>query len=106
MTFLGGFFSTLCRRPSSPRLGAARTGLAELAGVVEATRNQYFEFLADRLAISIDIATCAPAVAERVHTLALRHGATHADTDGTWALQPALAVRRAPSARWSTQCRR
>ncbi len=86
MTFLGGFFSAFCTAERGD-LGAARTRLAELAGVVEATRNQYFEFLADRLAISIDIATCAPAVAERVDALALRHGATHADTDGTWALQ-------------------
>jgi len=54
---------------------------------VARTRIDYFDFLVERLVLSIDIVRGVPGVRERIDVLARRHAATHADTDGTWAIQ-------------------
>lgn len=86
LAYIGGFFAAYCSAERG-RLREARQQLAVLRELLPATHNQYFEFLGDRLALSIDIALCEPGTQERIDALAVRHGATHADTDGTWALQ-------------------
>ena len=84
--FLGGFFTAYCLVESGEPL-AGRARLLELEPVIDVTKNQYFAFLADRLLISIDILLGEPGIQERVDGLLQRFGATHADTDGSWALQ-------------------
>ena len=68
-------------------LAEARQRLVALREVLPATHNQYFAFLGERLILSIDIARCEPGVKERIDALAEGHAQTHADTEGTWALQ-------------------
>ena len=84
--FLSGFFTAYCDAESGD-LTASRARLVELEPIARATKNAYFEFLTERLLLSIDIARCAPDAPGRVDDLLHRFGATHADTDGTWALQ-------------------
>lgn len=86
LAFIGGFFAAYCAAERG-RLRAAIEQLAAVRRLLPATHNQYFEFLADRLELSIDIALGESGVSERIDALASRHGDTHADTDGTWALQ-------------------
>ena len=52
-----------------------------------ASRNFYFGFLTERLPVSLDILTGEPGAQERIDAVAERYAGTHADTDGTWALQ-------------------
>lgn len=84
--FLGGFFAAYCTAERGD-LSAAREQLAALGPVVRRARIAYFEFLADRLTLSIDIARGVSGVRERIDALARRHAHSHADTAGTWALQ-------------------
>ncbi len=86
LEYIGGFFAAYCAAERG-RLVEARERLIELRTVLPRARNLYFEFLGERLIISIDIARCEPGVPSRIDALAERHGHTHADTDGTWALQ-------------------
>lgn len=86
LAYIGGFFAAYCMTERG-RLCAARRRLTELRDLIPATHNQYFEFLGDRLTLSIDIALGEPDTQARIDALAARHAATHADTDGTWALQ-------------------
>lgn len=86
MEFLGGFFTAYCVAESG-QLGEARDQLVSLRPVLRRARIEFFEFLAERLIISIDIARGEPDVKDRIDALAQRHAHTHADTDGTWALQ-------------------
>ena len=92
--FLAGFFGAYCTAERTDLVGA-RARLVELAPVAVASRNPYFEFLADRLILSIDIARCRPGTAARVDELLLQHAATYADTEGTWALQTGWHAWRA-----------
>ncbi|HEY5859801.1 MAG TPA: cyclic nucleotide-binding domain-containing protein, partial [Actinomycetota bacterium] len=86
LAYIGGFFAAYCSAERG-RLREARQQLTVLRELVPATHNQYFEFLGDRLTLSIDIALGEPGTQARIDALAVRHQATHADTDGTWALQ-------------------
>ncbi len=93
-TFLGAFFSAFCLAERG-ELGEARGRLEAVAELVAPTRNEYFAFLTERLALSIDIAQCLPGTAERIDGLLHRHANTYADTDGTWALQTGFVAYRA-----------
>lgn len=84
--FLSGFFTAYCQVESG-ELTTSRARLIELEPLAAATKNHYFEFLTERLLLSIDIARCEPTAKERVDALLQRFADTHADTDGTWALQ-------------------
>lgn len=86
LTYIGGFFEAYCAAERG-LLAEARQRLVALRDVLPATHNQYFEFLGERLILSIDVARCEPGVRERIDALAERHVQTHADTDGTWAVQ-------------------
>jgi CRP-like cAMP-binding protein len=86
LAYIGGFFVAYCAAERG-RLRQAREHLTVIRELLPATRNQYFEFLGDRLTLSIDIALGEPDAQARIDALAARHAATHADTDGTWALQ-------------------
>ncbi|MFN8023417.1 MAG: AAA family ATPase [Acidimicrobiales bacterium] len=91
--FLAGFFAAYCVAERC-RLDEAHARLIDLAPVASASRNRYFEFLAERLVLSIDIARCEPGTAARVDELMLRHADTYADTEGTWALQAGLLAHQ------------
>jgi class 3 adenylate cyclase len=84
--YLSAFFTAYCLAERG-ELDASRAALERLRPVVDATRNEYFRFLTERLMLSIDIVRSAPDAQERVDDLVVRFGASHADTDGTWALQ-------------------
>ncbi len=84
--YLSGFFTAYCLAERC-ELTASREALERLRPVVDATRNDYFRFLTERLMLSIDIVRGADDAQARVDDLAIRFGASHADTDGTWALQ-------------------
>lgn len=84
--YLGRFFTAYCAAESG-LLVEARGQLHALRSRRDHTSNQYFEFLSERLMLSIDIARAEPGVTERIDALARQHEDTHADTDGTWALQ-------------------
>lgn len=84
--YLSSFFTAYCLAERAD-LDGSRAVLERLGPIVDATRNDYFRFLTQRLMLSIDIARCADDAQQRVDELAIRFGATHADTDGTWALQ-------------------
>lgn len=86
LEYLGGFFAAYCATERG-RLAEAREQLVALRALLPRTRVEYFEFLNDRLLISIDVACGVPDVKDRIDALAERHGSTYADTDGTWALQ-------------------
>ncbi|HWM22673.1 MAG TPA: MFS transporter [Ilumatobacteraceae bacterium] len=86
LLYIGGFFEAYCAAEGG-LLAEARQRLVTLREMLPATHNQYFEFLGERLILSIDIARCEPGVQERIDALAERHRQTHADTDGTWAVQ-------------------
>lgn len=86
LEFLGGFFAAFGAAECA-RLDEAREQLVALRASYPRTRIEYFEFICERLLLSIDIARGEPGVMERVDALAERHGPTYADTDGTWALQ-------------------
>lgn len=84
--YIGGFFEAYCAAERG-QLGQARERLVALRELLPATNNQYFEFLGERLILSIDIARGESGTQDRIDALAARHATTHADTDGTWALQ-------------------
>lgn len=84
--FLSGFMAAYCEAERG-ELATARTRLVDLSPTIEMNRNPYFAFLAERLMLSIDIIRGVPGCQQRVDDLLDRFGATHADTDGTWALQ-------------------
>jgi CRP-like cAMP-binding protein len=86
LAFVAGFFATYCLAERG-HFGLARDRLVALRPIIHATHTEYFEFLAERLVLSIDIARCEANTRERIDVLARRHADTHADTDGTWALQ-------------------
>lgn len=86
LAYVGGFFTAYCAAERG-RLRDAKQRLTTLRELLPATHNQYFEFLGDRLELSIDIALGEEGTQERIDALAARHGDTYADTDGTWALQ-------------------
>lgn len=86
LRYIGDFFGAYCLAERS-RLGAARERLVALRALRPDANNQYFEFLSERLLLSIDIATGHDGLAERIDQLATRHAGTPADTAGTWALQ-------------------
>ncbi len=67
----------------------AREALAGLESTALAARNFYFTFLAERLSVSLDIFLGVHGAQARVDDLANRYASTHADTDGTWAIQTA-----------------
>jgi tetratricopeptide (TPR) repeat protein len=84
--FFAGFFAALGAAERCD-IAEARGLVAGLDDAIDRSRNFYFRFLADRLSISLDILTGQPGVQVRVDELAARYADTHADTDGTWALQ-------------------
>lgn len=86
LAFIGRFFEAYCTAERG-ELDEARRLLAGLDDAILATRHEYFEFLRDRLLLSIDIVQCRPGVQDRIDALAARHAGTYADTDGTWAIQ-------------------
>ena len=86
LQYLAGFFTAYCATERG-RFDEARTHLLAVQALRLTSRNQYFEFLAERLLLSIDIARCAPGCTERIDDLAARYVDTYADTTGTWALQ-------------------
>lgn len=86
LEYLGGFFTAYCMAERG-RLGAARDLLEGLQSILPRARNQYFEFLGERLMLSIDLARCEADLNARIDALAERHRATSADTEGTWAVQ-------------------
>lgn len=86
LAYLGGFFAAYCQAERG-QLAEARRRLVELRALLPATNNQYFEFLGDRLIVSIDIACGEQGAQLGIDALAARHAASVADTDGTWALQ-------------------
>ena len=86
LRYIGGFFQAYCQAERG-QLSRARERLVALRALLPTTNNQYFEFLGERLILSIDIARGEPGTQDRIDALAARHAMTHADTDGTWALQ-------------------
>lgn len=86
LAFMGGFFTAYCNAERG-MFDVARQQLLDLHDTILASRTQYFEFLTDRLILSIDIACGASDTMARVDALKERHDLTHADTMGTWSLQ-------------------
>lgn len=86
LEFFAGFFAALVAAEACD-LDRARRHLRELDAVVAASQNFYFGFLVERFLTALDIFTGQPAVQGAVDALAERYAGTHADTDGTWALQ-------------------
>ena len=72
-------------RPTGTASGGPRP-VGWVSDLVRRTHHPYFEFLAERLILSIDLARGEPGAAARIDALAERHGPTHADTEGRWAL--------------------
>ena len=73
LMYIGGFFEAYCAAEGG-LLADARQRLVDLRDMLPATHNQYFEFLGERLILSIDIARGEPGVHERIDALAERHG--------------------------------
>ena len=92
--FLSGFFAAYCQAECGD-LDGSRSRLLELGPLIDTTKNQYFAFLTERLVLSIDMRRCVPGVQDRVDGLLQRFNPTHADTDGTWALQTGLLAYQA-----------
>jgi class 3 adenylate cyclase/tetratricopeptide (TPR) repeat protein len=92
LEFFGGFLQAFAAVEHG-RLDEARDRLARLAGAVTAAQNVYFEFLVDRLAVTLDVFTGAPDAQARVDDLARRYAGTYADTTGTWAIQSGYLAR-------------
>lgn len=93
LEFFAGFFATI-GAVERGQVAEARERLERLEGPAKASRNFYYEFLIDRLGVSLDIFTGEPELQPRVDALAARYDDTHADTAGTWSLQTGfLAVQ-------------
>ncbi len=86
--FFSSFFLAIADSEQG-RLAEARGGLTQLLTTLDADREFYERFQAERLLISIDLYTGKPDVQRDIDSLAARYAHTHADTDGTWALQTA-----------------
>ncbi|MEP6298842.1 MAG: cyclic nucleotide-binding domain-containing protein, partial [Ilumatobacter sp.] len=84
--FIGEFFAGYCAVERGC-VEDAHVRLVRLRRLVPATGIEYFDFLVERFILAIDIARGASELAQRVDALAARHADSHADTDGTWALQ-------------------
>ncbi len=84
--FLSGFFTAYCLAERGD-LPTSRARLVDLRLVVDATRNQYYEFLTERLVVSIDIACGKPNAQQLVDEFQRRFGATQSDAEGTWLIQ-------------------
>jgi tetratricopeptide (TPR) repeat protein len=92
LEFFGGFLQAFAAVEHG-RVDEARERLARLGEVVTAAQNVYFEFLADRLGVTLDVFTGAPDAQARVDDLAQRYADTYADTAGTWAIQTGYLAR-------------
>ncbi|MGD9704848.1 MAG: AAA family ATPase [Acidimicrobiia bacterium] len=91
LEFLGGFFAAFCAAERGD-IAVARERLQRLDGSIEASRNFYFRFLAERLRLSLDILTGAPDLQPAIDDLAARYTQRHADTAGTWAVQTGVVA--------------
>ena len=87
MEFLGGVLRRVLRGRTAANSSKPDSAWCRCAPCSRDARIEFFEFLAERLIISIDIARGEPDVRNRIDALAERHAHTHADTDGTWAVQ-------------------
>jgi class 3 adenylate cyclase len=88
LAFFSSFFLAVADTERG-RLAEARGGLVQLLGTLHAERSFYERFQAERLLLSIDLYTGKADVQRDIDALAARYAHTHADTDGTWALQTA-----------------
>ena len=86
LEYFGRFLEAFCATERG-ELDRARAGCIALRDLAPSINNEYFEFLSERLLLSIDIAQGEQDVQQRIDALAARHADTYADTDGTWALQ-------------------
>ncbi len=84
--FFSAFFAAYCLAERGD-LPASRARLVELRSVVEMTKNPYFEFLTERLIVSIDIARGQPGAQHLVDGLQQRFGTSQIDAEATWLLQ-------------------
>ena len=92
--FLSGFFAAYCVAERGD-LPGCRTRLQELAPVVESTKNPYYEFLSERLLLTIGIARCEPGAQQRVDDFFGRFGSAHFDAEATWTVQTAVLAHQA-----------
>ncbi|MGB8858465.1 MAG: AAA family ATPase [Ilumatobacteraceae bacterium] len=92
--FLSGFFTAYCQAERGDLL-ASQARLQQLAPVVDATRRAYFEFVVQRLLLTIAIFRSEPDVQTRVDALFQRFGATQVDAEPTWMIQTAVIAYQA-----------
>ncbi len=92
--FLSGFFTAYCLAERGD-LGASAARLQQLAPLVEATRSDYFDFVVQRLLLTIGIFRSEPDVQARADALFQRFGATQIDAEPTWMIQTAVIAYQA-----------
>lgn len=92
--FLSGFFTAYCQAERGD-LPASQARLQQLAPVVDATRRAYFEFVVQRLLLTIAIFRSEPDVQARVDALFQQFGATQVDAEPTWMIQTAVIAYQA-----------
>ncbi len=83
--FFSGFFTAYCLTERGD-LPASRAQFVNLRSVVETTKNPYFDFLTERIIVSIDVALGAGAQ-QLVDGLQQRFGTTQVDAEATWLVQ-------------------
>lgn len=93
LEFLGGFFSAFCAAECG-QVADARRILGQLADVIAASRNFYFQFLVDRLVVTLNLLAGHPDMQEQIDQLAATYADSHADTSGTWALQTGVLAQQ------------
>ncbi|MEQ1872527.1 MAG: AAA family ATPase [Ilumatobacteraceae bacterium] len=93
LEFLGGFFSAFCAAERAD-VAEARQRLNQLGDVIDASRNFYFQFLVDRMNVSLNLLACKPDMQQQIDQLAAKYADRHADTAGTWALQTGILANQ------------
>lgn len=92
--FLSGFFSAYCLAERGDFPGS-QAQLQQLAPVLESTKDNYNDFLVERLALTIDITRAVPDAQQRVDDFFRRYGPTQGDAEGTWMVQTAIVAYQA-----------
>lgn len=92
--FLSGFFTAYCLAERGD-LQASDTMLRRLSPLAEATRSEYYQFLVDRLLLTIGIFRSEADVQTRIDALFHRYAATQVDAEPSWMIQTAVLAYQA-----------
>ena len=89
--FLSEYFAAYCLVERG-ELVAARARLAAAAPIAAATRHGYYEFVTERLLLSVDLVLGVAEPQKRVDELHRKFGPTQIDAEGTWLIQTGLVA--------------